>query len=779
MENFEQDLRQHVHGLTDLDVGRIMAAAYSDYGKTLQAIADDLDPAFAATRDGLNYSLGKVYKSPDAPGINSLKDLRDWVRGLLENPFRDGIIVVDRYPHRTRTDKLVFGCGSINDPGNLARTTGQDPSSFEYLPAQLSNHVLEWSAQSHRLNYSDAQWKSTDDVLWLWLGIRRTGNPTDVVDGALVKLNGVQYRQVRARESHYNEVNVSDDILVDGRPANFLSPLIENEIIAFAPDPSKQSENQTGGRTAVRAGYYQGILEHLDKLHPGKGVRLPELPPGVELLEAYPTDDRVADEYWKNISKVRLDGYHDSLDKELYRNDVVRRPSGGTVTIPFIMKGMMLNRRTYEKVMKAAESAVSVSVKSHRLVLEDPRLFELNQYTDVDRRLADSGLANNGTDLPVVTRVDLTLRGDRLTVFEVNSDSPAGAHHLDELTKRQWDRMESRELTGDLVEVVEPPSTEGVCDSIVAAFERGWDAYLERKSDPRMPRKPRRIAIVDADVHAQASYTEFEHFQKLLLKRIYGRDLDKTKEADAHEVVILDVEDLRYREDHKELVDNLDRPIDAVYKRLLWQDANTIGMGGLSTPLCRAYQDDSVFVMNSFRSRLVGSKLNLAIAKSPSFEARCNDIGIDLTDDERDVLENNIPETHLWAPISLDDRDPEELKAYVMADVTNWVLKVYHGKGGQDFIPGAPSHDVPARESFLRSWQAGDHIAQRHQEHGMASVPVLGDWPQGIVWHRYPFILGAYVIDGKCVALEAKVDSTIPINVGRGGRRTAVFSLKE
>ena len=201
MDPFEQDLRQHVPGLTDLDVGRIMAAAYSAYGKTLEAIADDLDPAFAATRDGLNYSLGKVYKSPDAPGLNSLKDLRDWVRGLIENPFGDRIKIVPDFPRPMRTDKLVFGFGSTIDPDNLARTTGHDPSSFEYLPAQLSNHVLEWSAQSRRLNYSDAQWKSTDDVLWLWLGIRRTGNPADVVDGALIKLNGLhiaRYGQGRA-----------------------------------------------------------------------------------------------------------------------------------------------------------------------------------------------------------------------------------------------------------------------------------------------------------------------------------------------------------------------------------------------------------------------------------------------------------------------------------------------------------------------------------------------------------------------------------------------------
>ena len=54
------------------------------------------------------------------------------------------------------------------------------------------------------------------------------------------------------------------------------------------------------------------------------------------------------------------------------------------------MRPIILNRRTYKEVVKAAESAVSLSVKAHRLVLEDPQLFELNGYTDADRRLSRS-----------------------------------------------------------------------------------------------------------------------------------------------------------------------------------------------------------------------------------------------------------------------------------------------------------------------------------------------------------------------------------------------------
>ena len=778
MNNFEQDLRDHVPSLSDVDVQRIMAVAFADDRKSLQAIADDPDLGLNVTRYGLNYSLGKLYKSPNAPGITNQNDLRRWVRGQITDAFKISINIVDDFTVYRAQDRVVYMYGSGLDPQSLARTTGQDPSIIEYIPAQLEGHVAEWGASSRRLNYSDAEWKSVDDVLWLWMTIRRTGNPADLVDGALIRLNGPEYRQVRARESHYHEVNVIDEIRVKGVRLNSSSGGKYEEIIAFAPDPSKLSENQTGGRTAVRAGYYDGIDEYLRKIHPGKETRLPELPAGVERLEADQTDEQVVEKYWKKISKVHLDSYYPSLDKELYLNNVVRQSSHGYETVPFIMKPYFLNRPTYDKLVKAAECAVSLSVKAHRLVLEDSRLFEFNGYTEADRRLTDSGLANNGTDLPVVTRVDLTLRGDRLIVFEVNADSPAGMRHRDELAKRQRKQMESRELTGDLVDVMEPLPDEDVCGSIVEAFVRGWEEFLERKSDPKGRKIPRRIAIIDRDVHEMASYAEFEHFQTELLKRFYGREVDEGKGRNDHEVVILDVKDLRYRQEHKELVDSSGRPIDAVYKRLLWKEAIAIGMGDLSDPLCRAYLDDAVYVMNSFRSRLVGSKLNLAIAKSPSFEARCNDIGIDLTDGERDALENNIPETLLWAPASLDDRDPEELKAYVMDDITNWVLKGYHGMGGREFIDGSPSHSVTPVDEFMTSWKAGGYIAQQYQEHGMASIPHFENRQQGTVWNRYPFILGAYVIDGKCVGVEAKVDREIPINVGRGGRRTAVFSLK-
>ena len=774
-EEFGRQLQERVPGISNVDLDRIFAVAFDEEGKSLQAIADELH----VTRDGLNYSLHKLYSSPAVPGINNINDLRAWGKGLIPNPFGLSIKIVDEFTDLRPADRVVALYGSGLDNQSLARTTGQDPHEIEYIRARLEGYVLEWGAGSHRFNYSDAEWKSLDDIVWLWLGIRQTGNPADVVNVGLVKLRGPQFRRLQSRESHYREVSVTGNLLVGGLHWGNYFRSLNIDVITFVPDPSRTINNLEGRRVAVRAGYYDSVEEFLRIIHPDIDARLPELPPGVERLEGYPTDDRVVKEYWETISKAQLDSYYSRIDKDLYASDVTRQTGDGFETIPWGLRDIILNRDTWNQVIKTAESALSLSVKAHQLVLSDQKLFDLNLYTETDRRLADPRLANSFADRPVVARVDLALRGDKLVIFEINSGSPAGMYHLDELAERQWRQHESGELTGDLATVLEPPPDVGVCDAIVEAFCRGWHEFRERKADSGFGEAPWRVAIVDWNINKVAAYTEFQHFRKLLLERIYGITEAEGAPVKADEVVILDIQDLRYRDDHRELTDASGRPIQAVYKRLLWQEANDIGMGGLDSPLCRAYVDDAAFVMNSFHSHLAGSKLNMAVAKSPSFEARCNDIGIDLTEDEGYVLQHNMPETFLWGPESIDDSDPQEVKSLIMSDVTNWVLKGYHGKGGQEFIDGAPPNDIPPVDKFLSAWETGGYIAQRHQDHGVVDMPVYDSRQLGTVWGRYPFILGAYVIDGKCVGIEAKFADEPPINVNRRARRTAVFSLKQ
>ena len=753
--------------LSEDDIRRIMEFAKAPGDASYRQISNRL---IGVSADALIASCRKMYKGQIR--ISSFKELKSCMAGTLEHdPFDFEIrplptIVEDFDP--LETDVILFVYGSLAVAESLARTTGQDPYSIEYMPVTLANHVAKWGAPSRRLNYSDAQWRSMDEDYFLWLTIEETGNPDDVVYGALIKVNDQQFRLVRGRESHYtkkvvtHEIRKGGDSISTGRGSKY------GEIVTFAPEPKKLTEPEHGARIVVRAGYYDETEKSLSRMHNVRNRLLPELPRGVERVEGHPTDDRVADDYWWELPKSSLDSHYNSFAEELMKDGVTRNISRGRGIIPFIQRGIILNRHTYDAVVDASEAAVSLMVKAHRVVLEDERLFKLNGYEETDRLLSDSTLANNYSARPLVARVDLAIRGDKIGIYEVNTDSPAGSFHLDVLMEKQWQDIEDKEFTGDLVDVLQPPSEVSVCDAIVDAFYKGWECYQERAKALGIEKTLRRIAIVDRNVKDAAAYSEFEHFKKILARK----DV---------EVSILDLTNLRYRKDTKELTDSVGRRIDAVYKRLLWQEAIDIGYGRLNDPLCRAYLDNAVYVMNSFRSRLAGSKLNMAIAKSHRFADQCAalDPDLDLTEEETRTLREYIPETLLWGPSALDDRSPERLKKDVLDDVSDWVLKVFHRKGGEDFIDGAPSSDISPIHKFQGTWPNEEYIAQQLQEHGNVKIPVVEDPQVGVTWQRYQFILGAYVVDGKCIAIEAKTHHSIPINVNTGAQRTAVFSLRQ
>ena len=132
---------------------------------------------------------------------------------------------------------------------------------------------------------------------------------------------------------------------------NDLHGPLSTEIVTFAPKAQTYK---------VRAGYYDGINKYLAEFHPDRATGLPDFPQGTDMLEGFPTDDHVVDTFWLKNSEEHLDSYRAKLDKELYDRGVVR----GRETIPFVLRPMILNRHTYREVLGAAESAVSLMVKT-------------------------------------------------------------------------------------------------------------------------------------------------------------------------------------------------------------------------------------------------------------------------------------------------------------------------------------------------------------------------------------------------------------------------------
>jgi len=54
-------------------------------------------------------------------------------------------------------------------------------------------------------------------------------------------------------------------------------------------------------------------------------------------------------------------------------------------------------------------------------------------------------------------------------------------------------------------------------------------------------------------------------------------------------------------------------------------------------------------------------------------------------------------------------------------------------------------------------------------------MPVLEEGE--IHWRHHRFVIGVYVIGGRATGVEAKTSQDLPINMKRGGCRTAVLHM--
>ena len=468
--------------------------------------------------------------------------------------------IVRHFSDIKEDDHLVFAYGSLLIPESLARTINRDVSSIEYFPALLINHVREWGAPSRRLYASPDGTPIDEKTRWLSLSIRETGSECDVIPGAIVKLQDREFQQVIERESNYHLITVTDSIQIDEVEVNDYLGSLPIEIKTFV---AKSNDLEAGIRTAVRDGYYNGIDKSLAKLHPDRASDILDPPSHTERLEAYIIDDDTdIDEFgmrkfYPNLSLTDsrtdpLQLWHDDMHRKLYSDRVTRtrQDLGGTrreseryEVIPFVSRPLFLARSRYHEVIKSAETIILLMAKAQILSLKKRKLSDMHRYTEVDRQLSSSTLDNNHAALPPVARVDMILGDDGIRIFEVNADSPAGMFHLDKLTRLLWEKIASRELTGDLIDFLYLDHEKiNVCDAVVQTFYKNWEQFIENSAYSIENSAPRRIAIVDVNLRHQGARAEFDHFEKLLSRR-------------GVEVSLVDIKDLKYEDGKKQLVD--------------------------------------------------------------------------------------------------------------------------------------------------------------------------------------------------------------------------------
>ena len=627
----------------------------------------------------------------------------------------------------TKHDHFVFVYGSLLVRDSLLRTIARSATEMECVPCYLNSYKPEWGAFSKRDELLDKNSRSIQDgAIWASLTAVK-GQASDRVPGAIIGVTHLGYVALRNRERHYILKDVTKSITT----LNDASELPGARIMAFLPKREHKQKPETD-KIYIRRQYFESISAVLKKL----GFKGLSVPSGFVLRAAYLVNERVEKILRTRYGESALLKVHKAVSSDL---NIAKE----TRSIAYALRPLVLPRLIYDQAALVAETAVALSSKALKVMHQHPSLATWAKYRDRDIEfLAHS--AERGLLTPQIVRVDMAVAGNRLLLFELNSDSPGGMRHLDILSAKQCAvfREHSRLswIDGQAFETSE---------ETVHALERacGVDKPLKRG------------VILEYRPKDWPTYPEMTFFKEAL----DGRGI-KT------EIVDLAEHSLECR-DGSLFLSNGSLPIDLVYKRILWTDLLK-SHSSAEVALTEAFNNDCSCIVNSLGSRMAGNKMFMAMLKTSAFGGWLDQVGEGLTEAERAVIDNNVPETYIWGdtPSNPQWKQADHIKQEIIDEPYRFVLKSYHGYGGHEVVIGCEKERP--QSAFEDLWDQG-YIAQEYVPHGRALMPVFDHGK--VKWEYHYFILGAYVIGGKCVAIEAKTSRSLPINMTNSALRTAVF----
>jgi len=622
-------------------------------------------------------------------------------------------------------DHLIFVYGSLLVRDNLLRTIPQRSSTIDCIPCFLRSYKLEWGAFSKRNELLDKDCKSIqDNSTWASLTAVQ-GSLNDKVPGAIIGVTNIDYVALKNREYHYLLKDITqfieklddDTKLPNGRIMVFLPKIIQNE--------------QNNSEIYIRKQYFDTISIALKKL----GFNRLSKPKYFKLKSAFLINELV--------EKLFLTKYSEKALLDIYKevsNDL--QVSNETRSIQYSLRPLVLPRLVYNQASIAAETIVSISIKALKLLSYNPSLVLSAGYKEEDV-ISLSNSIKYGNLTPKIARVDMTLVGNRLQLFELNSDSPGGMRHIDMLSAKQSRVLKKYKkfywIDGKLFET---------CEAIVHALENCCSTDSLKNA-----------VILEYRPEDWPTYPEMLFFKESLNDRGIKTEL-----------IDLATNSLECR-DNGLFLSNRHIPIDLVYKRILWNDLLKSHTGS-EQALTESFNKNYTCIVNSLGARMAGNKMLLAMIKAPEFIHWLGNIGEKLTDEELNTIENFIPKTYIWGdtPDSLNWKQNIYIRTDIIGEPYRFVLKSYNGYGGHEVVIGCEKERPQA--VFEGLWNKG-YIAQEYVPHGRALMPIYYDGKISFEYHYY--ILGAYIIDGKCAAIEAKTSRNLPISMNNNAFRTSVF----
>ena len=382
--------------------------------------------------------------------------------------------------------------------------------------------------------------------------------------------------------------------------------------------------------------------------------------------------------------------------------------------IPMTYQGLFYNKKNRSDFVYISNILMSITDKITKEFVENPEYRKLFQLEPTIEQLV---LHNPGYDVPVpICRYDVFYDGVNYMLCELNTDGSSAMNEDNTLgqlliqTKAMQKFMEKHDVEN--VDMFTPWVWETA------------DMYKKYVSD----KKPN-IAIVDnLEVGTPNEFDEF--------KRVY--------EENGFNCEIIDIRDLEYKNGK---LCHGDYVIDLVYRRIVTLEL--LKIKDQIKPFLDAYMDNAFFMVGSFRSQLMHSKLIFEIFRDEQTQALLNN-------EEKKFIDEHVPFTK-----KIEERDAYE----IIMNKDKYIFKPIDGYASLGIYVGSEMREEELQEKLPEFIRTG-YVFQEYYD--MNKCEFLEFEEKSPVLNKFTQVVGLFIYNKHFVAPYTRIGKD---NVVSGARK--------
>jgi len=399
----------------------------------------------------------------------------------------------------------------------------------------------------------------------------------------------------------------------------------------------------------------------------------------------------------------------------------------GRFAIPTFFKPHFLTPKQEKLLKNVTETVARILEKVIQIYFEDPstrRIFNLSK--EAEQLIAiDPGYKRNVN----VARFDSFLEGENLKLIELNTDSPAGMGYADLLEDIFFETHELEDFI-QAFHFHKDSRRQKLLEALLAAYSEFQGGSTHHP----------RIAIVDW--RTVKTRPEFEALKAYFEERGYA-------------TTIADPRDLRLKQGK---LYHDDFQIDLIYRRVIFNEL--LEKLDEVKDFIEGYKTHAVCVVNSFRSKLAGTKAVLSILTTPEYDHW-------FTEEENKIKSEHIP----WTRRVIDCEHFYGTKKIFLIDFLKdekdqLVMKPSEGYGAKDVTIGMETREDDWNRAIDRALKS-NWVLQELVRIPFMSVPIVVN--NKLEFVRKKTSINPFCFGGRYATCLSRLSEDTVINVTHGG----------